>query len=160
MIDFLAALGGSTYIPLGEIAGRLLAAAGLGAVIGLEREWREHPAGLRTHMLTAIAAALYTILALEIIRSDVTQGEAAQADPVRILEAVTAGVAFLAAGTIIQSRGRVRNLTTGAGMWLAGALGLAAGLGYYAVGLAGALLGFVVIAVVRLFEPKGQHHRD
>lgn len=54
-------------------------------------------------MLTAIAAALYTILALEIIRSSVTQGEAVRADPVRILEAVTAGVAFLAAGTIIQA---------------------------------------------------------
>ena len=69
-------------------------------------------------------------------------------DPVRIIEAVTAGVAFLAAGAIIQSRGSVTGLTTGAGMWLAGALGLSAGLGYYVVGGMAALIGLIVLAVL------------
>jgi putative Mg2+ transporter-C (MgtC) family protein len=105
-------------------------------------------------MVTSIAAALYTVLAIEIIHSDVMRDETTRADPVRVLEAVTAGVAFLAAGAIIQARGRVRNLTTGAGMWLAGALGVAAGFGYLAIGLGAALLGFLVIAVLRILEPK------
>ena len=111
-------------------------------------------------MPTSIAAALYTVLAIEIIHSDVMRGETTRADPVRVLEAVTAGVAFLAAGAIIQARGRVRNLTTGAGMWLAGALGVAAGFGYIAIGLAASLLGFLVIAVLRMLKPKTGSKRD
>jgi len=159
-MDLLSSIAGQTYLPFGEILMRLLVAALLGAILGIEREWRDHSAGLRTHMLTAIAAALYTVLAIEIIHSDVMRGDTTQADPVRVLEAVTAGVAFLAAGAIIQARGRVRNLTTGAGMWLAGALGVAAGFGYVAFGLAGALLGFLVIAVLRMLEPKAGNEGD
>jgi len=159
-MDLLSNIAGQTYLPFGEILMRLLVAALLGAILGIEREWRDQSAGLRTHMLTSIAAALYTVLAIEIIHSDVVRGETTRADPVRVLEAVTAGVAFLAAGAIIQARGRVRNLTTGAGMWLAGALGVAAGFGYIAIGLAASLLGFLVIAVLRMLEPKAGHKRD
>jgi putative Mg2+ transporter-C (MgtC) family protein len=159
-MDLLSHFAPGTYLPLGEVMVRLLVAALLGAIIGIEREWRAHSAGLRTHMVTSIAAALYTILAIEIIHSDVMRGETTQADPVRVLEAVTAGVAFLAAGAIIQARGRVRNLTTGAGMWLAGALGVTAGFGYIAIGLGAALLGFLVIAVLRILEPKAEKNPD
>ena len=159
-MDLLSSIVGKTYLPFGEILIRLLVAALLGAILGIEREWRDHSAGLRTHMLTSIAAALYTVLAIEIIYSDVMRSDTTRADPIRVLEAVTAGVAFLAAGAIIQARGQVRNLTTGAGMWLAGALGVAAGFGYVAVGLAAALLGFLVIAVLRTLEPKNDKGRD
>lgn len=159
-MDLLSNISGQTYLPFAEALLRLLVAALLGAILGIEREWRSHSAGLRTHMLTALAAALYTVLAIEIIHSDVMRDDTTRADPVRVLEAVTAGVAFLAAGAIIQARGRVRNLTTGAGMWLAGALGVAAGLGYVAIGVAGALLGFLVMAVLRMLEPKTGHDRD
>lgn len=144
----------STQLPLGSIAARLLIAALLGAVIGIEREWRDHPAGLRTHMLVALAAALFTVLTGEIIASSMLTTDSAQADPVRIIEAVTSGVAFLAAGAIIQSRGGVRGLTTGAGMWLAGSLGVTAGLGYYAVGAMAAVIGVLIMVVLRWFEPK------
>jgi len=144
----------STYLPLGAIGLRLVVAALLGAIIGIEREWRNRPAGLRTHMLTALAAALFTILTGEILQSEMVQvrGDLARADPIRVIEAVTSGVAFLAAGAIIQSRGAVHGLTTGAGMWLAGALGVAAGLGQFAIGGVAAVLGLIIISLLKRAE--------
>ena len=137
-----------TKLPIETIALRLVVAALLGAVIGIEREWRNRPAGLRTHMLTALAAALFTILTTEILLSGLLGGDSAQADPIRIIEAVTGGVAFLAAGAIIQNRDGVRGLTTGAGMWLAGALGVAAGLGLFVVGAIAAALGLLIMTFI------------
>jgi putative Mg2+ transporter-C (MgtC) family protein len=151
-MDEVFGVGASSHLPIGTIIARLLAAAFLGAVIGIEREWRKRSAGLRTHMLTALAAAVFTVLTIEILHSQMLQEDAAQADPVRVIEAVTAGVAFLAAGAIIQSRGNVHGLTTGAGMWLAGALGVASGLGYFVIGLLAAMLGLIIIAVLGRLE--------
>ncbi len=150
----------STHLPFETIATRLVAAAVLGAVIGIDREWRSRPAGLRTHMLTAMAAALFTLLTFEIVNSDILTGDNTRADPIRVIEAVTAGVAFLAAGTIIHHRSRVRGLTTGAGMWLAGSLGVAAGLGHIAVAALAAALGFVIISLIGLAEKGLQRPED
>ena len=74
------------------------------------------------------------------------------ADPIRIIEAVTAGVAFLAAGAIIQSRGNVRGLTTGANMWLAGALGVACGAGDYLLAIFGTIFALIVLVVLGRLE--------
>ena len=80
-----------------------------GAAIGFEREWRNRPAGLRTHILVCVAAATFAILTIEIIHAPMfTTDElkdAVKVDPVRVVEAVTAGVAFLAAGVVIFTRG-------------------------------------------------------
>ena len=141
-----------TALPAEVIGVRLLVAAFLGGMIGIEREWRRRPAGLRTHMLTSLAASVFTVLTFEILHSDMLGNEAARADPVRVIEAVTAGVAFLAAGAIIQGRGNVRGLTTGAGMWLAGALGVAAGLGYFLIGFLAAAFGLIIIALLGRIE--------
>ena len=154
-MELLADFRGSTHLPLATIAARLIMAALLGGVIGIEREWRNRPAGLRTHMLTSLAAAVFTILTTEMMYSAILTSETAQADPIRIIEAVTGGVAFLAAGAIIQSRGLVKGLTTGAGMWLAGSLGVAAGLGYFLIGIVAAALGLFVIAVLGWAERGG-----
>lgn len=132
-----------TATPEYVIAIRLILAAGLGAIIGFERESKDRDAGLRTHMLTALAAALFTIITAEIFHD--SRGPQGPGDPIRIIEAVTAGVAFLAAGAIIQSRGEVRGLTTGAGMWLAGAIGVAAGGGYYSVAVMGTVLALIIL---------------
>ncbi len=136
------------------IAVRLLAAAALGLLIGLDREYRSRPAGLRTHMLISLAAATFAVLTFEIIQQ--TRGETGgvTTDPVRIIEAVTAGVAFLAAGTIIRARGGVKGLTTGAGMWLAGAVGLACGLGAYAVAILAAGLGIGILTLLGWVERR------
>lgn len=140
------------YLPVGTITVRLLLAALMGGVIGLEREWRRRPAGLRTHILVAVAAALFAILTLEITHAEVVQGDNIRADPIRMIEAVTAGVAFLAAGAIIQSRGSVKGLTTGAGLWLSGAVGVACGLGLWTVAAIAVIIGLVVIVVLGRLE--------
>lgn len=124
----------------------------LGAAIGFEREHRNRSAGLRTHMLVALAAAVFTLLMLEIVRSPMFDAQTVRVDPLRIIEAVTGGVAFLAAGAIIQSRGRVHGLTTGAGLWLAGALGTASGLGYGVIAAMATGLGLIVIIALRWIE--------
>ena len=141
-----------THIPELEIALRLVLAALFGGVIGLDRELRDRPAGLKTHTLTALAAALFTVLTFEIFYKVHISGNAPNGDPIRVIQAVTAGVAFLAAGAIIQNRGEVEGLTTGAGMWLAGALGVACGAGYYQVALIAGILAFLSLAVLRRVE--------
>src|SRR5690606_23421504 len=121
-------------LPVLAITARLAVAALLGAIIGFERELRNRPAGLRTHMLTSLAAAAFTVLTFEIYHEMVDLNAAiARLDPLRVIEAVTAGVAFLAAGAIIRSGGNIKGLTTGAGMWMAGAIGVACGSGFYVV---------------------------
>ncbi|WP_082555078.1 MgtC/SapB family protein [Devosia sp. Root635] len=136
-----------TYLPQHIIAIRLLIAAVLGAMIGFEREWSTAEAGLRTHILVSVAAALFTILAFEIFHTIGPDG--AKADPIRAVEAVTAGIAFLGAGAIFKSGGNVQGITTGAGMWLAGAVGVATSLGYYLIAFGAALLAVVVLAALR-----------
>jgi putative Mg2+ transporter-C (MgtC) family protein len=138
----------STHTHELEIALRLMLAAGLGGVIGLDREMRDRPAGLRTHMLTALAAALFTLITFEIFHMVGSVDGAAKPDPIRIIEAVTAGVAFLAAGAIIQTRGEVHGLTTGAGMWLAGAIGVTTGAGYYRMAVIATVLAFLIVSVL------------
>ncbi|RIJ16021.1 MgtC/SapB family protein [Henriciella mobilis] len=133
---------------------RLGLAAFCGLLIGFEREARDRPAGMRTHMLTSLAAALFAVIAIEMIARFGSDSAATQLDPVRVVEAVTAGVAFLAAGTIIQSRGSVKGLTTGAGMWLAGAVGLASGAGFYLVAASGTVLALLILLPFKFMEDR------
>lgn len=131
-----------------DYGARLLIATIMGGIIGIEREAKDRPAGLRTHMLTSLAAALFTVLTLELHLEFHQQDPDTSADPLRIIEAVTSGVAFLAAGAIIQSRGKVQGLTTGAGMWLAGAIGVACGTERYGLALIALLLATVILALL------------
>lgn len=127
---------------------RLVAAIVLGGVIGFEREWQKKPAGLRTHILVSMAACLFIVVGQQIARVPFGPEDALRVDPLRLIEAVTAGVAFLAAGIIFTSRGKVRNITTGASLWLAGAIGLACGSGQ--VPLAAMATGLVLIVLIVL----------
>lgn len=147
-----------TTLPLVAITIRLAIAALLGAIIGFERELRNRPAGLRTHMLTSIAAAAFTVLTFEIYHEMVDlNADIARLDPLRVIEAVTAGVAFLAAGAIIRSGGNIKGLTTGAGMWMAGAVGVACGSGFYVVAIIAAVFVVSVTIVLGYFERRVLH---
>jgi putative Mg2+ transporter-C (MgtC) family protein len=158
MEQLIAEFGHPTYTPFPVIAARVVLAALFGALIGFEREWRQRPAGLRTHMLICVGAATFGILTIEIIHAPmfavVALNESVQNDPLRVVEAVTAGVAFLAAGSIMFSRGEVHGLTTGAGMWLAGAIGVACGLGLWQIAAFGTFVVLVVLGLISLVEPK------
>jgi len=142
-----------TWLSFPVIAARLLAALLLGAAIGFEREWRNRPAGLRTHTLVCVAAAMFGVLTLEIVHMPAFARESAQIDPIGVVQAVTTGVAFLAAGTIIFSRGEVHGLTTGAGLWLAGSVGLCCGLGLWQVAALGTVLALVVQGAMLTLMP-------
>ena len=146
--------GHSTWLPFPVIIVRLMLAALLGAVVGLEREWQSRPAGLRTHILICVTAALIAIITIEIAQMPPFEGSEVKGDPIRLVEAVTAGVAFLAAGVIVLSKGEVHGLTTGAGMWLAAGVGLACGLGFWQIALFVTALALIVLALLRVLEVK------
>ena len=131
---------------------RILAAILLAGMIGAEREWRHKPAGLRTHMLVSLAACLYVIMARELSASDLLgAGDRLRVDPMNLIGAVTAGVAFLVAGIIITSGGRVQNITTGASLWLAGAIGLACGAGKVPLAVVTTAVVLIVLTVLATF---------
>ena len=131
---------------------RLLAAMVVGGIVGIDREWRQKPAGLRTHMLVSLAAAIFTVLAGQI--AIMARELGVQADPVRIIEAVTAGVAFLGAGAIFRLGDNVQGLSTGASVWLAGAMGVACGGGFYELAAVTTVLAIVVLTLLGYV----QHH--
>lgn len=122
---------------------RLTAALIFGGLIGIEREVNADGAGLRTHILVSMASCLFALIAFEMLADPTGKSS----DPLRLIEAVTAGVAFLAAGSIITSGGKIKGLTTGAGMWMAGAVGLACGVGNIALAALASVMAVMVLWV-------------
>lgn len=141
-------------VPAALAALRLVAAILLGGAIGLERELRSKPAGLRTHMLVSLAACLFIVTGQELTRLSFGEGEVIQVDPLRLIQAVTAGVAFLAAGFIFTSQGQVRNLTTGVSLWLAGAIGVACGAGQVPLAFLAATMTILVLWLLGRIEDR------
>ena len=133
----------------GELALRLGLAVGLCGLVGLERESRDQPAGLRTHMLVGLGAALFTLVSaygFEEFDRPGPAGTAVRVDPTRIAAQIVSGIGFLGAGAIIRQGFNVRGLTTAAALWIVAAIGMAAGAGYY-LG-AGITTGLVLAALV------------
>lgn len=124
-----------------DIAATLLLAALLGGLLGFERERLGKAAGLRTHMLVALGAAIFVVAPLEagMPRSDLG----------RVIQGVAAGVGFIGAGTILKiaTEREIQGLTTAASLWLAAAVGLATGTGLKLVPLVGAFLAFLILRV-------------
>lgn len=146
-------------LPMALVISRLLLALFLGGLVGLEREHSARAAGLRTHMLISVAAALFAITGLELTAIHTGTEAQVRTDPMRLIEAVTSGVAFLAAGSIVISGGHVRGITTGASMWLVGAIGLCCGIGDVKLALLGTFLALAVLWAVRLaFERSRLSH--
>ncbi|MBM9594664.1 MgtC/SapB family protein [Roseitranquillus sediminis] len=130
---------------------RMLFALLLGGIIGWEREVATKPAGLRTHMLVSLAACIFTLLTFELMQLEVAGGsDAMRTDPIRLIEAITSGVAFLAAGMIFTDHDKVRGLTTGAGLWLGGAIGVACGLGQLMLASLATGVALIVLWLMRL----------
>ena len=145
---------GGLNLPFPILVLRLVGAALLCALIGFEREAGAHSAGLRTNMLVGLAAATFAVITLHLVDLYSDRGAAVRMDPLRLVEAITARVAFLAAGMIVMSRGRVKNLTTGAMLWLSAAIGLAAGNGLWPIAGLAAVLGLAIGLPARLGAPR------
>jgi putative Mg2+ transporter-C (MgtC) family protein len=132
---------------------RIGAAAVLGGVLGLERELNGHFAGLRTHMMVAIACAVFVVAGVAVSGN---QSEAVT----RVVQGIAAGVGFLGAGTILKldEEQKIKGLTTASSIWLASALGTLAGLGEYVPAAAATAIALVVLAVLRPMERLLAHH--
>lgn len=122
---------------------RLLVAVLLGGLLGYERESRGISAGLRTHMLVALGAAIFVLVPLE--------AGVSHADLSRVLQGVVTGVGFLGAGAIIKlnQEQEIKGLTTAASVWLTAAIGVAAGMGREMTAILSALLALFILAVLR-----------
>lgn len=130
-----------------ELAFRLIMAAILGAAIGIERERRDHPAGMRTHLLVAVGAAAFTVLSIESF-------QAPGADPARIAAQIVTGIGFLGAGAILKDGVSVRGLTTAASLWTVAAVGMAAGAGAWGVAVATTIIVVLSLWPLRIIERR------
>jgi putative Mg2+ transporter-C (MgtC) family protein len=134
-----------------EILLRVVLAAGLGGAIGFERELREREAGLRTHMLVSVGAALFTLVSAYAWTDwRFSTAEGLVFDPTRIAAQVVTGIGFLGAGAIIRQGLSVRGLTTAATLWVVAAIGMATGAGYYAAAVITTVLVLVSLWPLRL----------
>lgn len=120
--------------------GRVLLAAVLTGLIGWQREKAHKPAGLRTHMLIGVGAALFTVISILFLDA-----------PSRVAAGVVTGIGFLGAGAIMHRTQAVEGLTTAASIWATAAVGLAVGAGFYLIGTASAL---IVFAILLLHHPS------
>ena len=148
---------GGPVLPWQVLLLRLGGAAALCGLVGLEREVRGRAAGLRTHILVGLASAVYTLIMVDLVSRADRYPDIARVDPIRIVEAVTGGVAFLAAGLIVFTGDKVRGLTTGAGLWLSAAIGLSVGLGLWPLAGLTAILSLMVIHMLGRLERKAGH---
>jgi len=126
-----------------EIVLKILLAAALGGIIGMERELSHKEAGLRTNILIAIGSTLLTILSFKIAAT------APGADPARLTAQIISGIGFLGAGAIIQARFAIHGLTTAATIWTVAAIGIAVGSGFYLTAFSVAIFVVIILTVFK-----------
>lgn len=148
----------------GEILIRLAIAVFAGGIIGYEREYKNRPAGLRTHILVCIGACVISLIQVnmneEIIRralSDPRLAEILRADYGRLSAQVISGIGFLGAGTIIHTKGSIKGLTTAATLWLVACLGISIGYGYYLISISALFICVIVLISLKKFQKKLFH---
>ena len=129
---------------------RLMSAAIIGLLLGFDREYRGHAAGLRTHGLICFASAVTTVSVLDLYY----RLDGARMDPLRLFEAAGAFIGIVGAGLIVFSKGRLHNITTAAHLWLTAAIGIACGAGQWPLAAIGLVFGLVMMTILRLFEDK------
>jgi len=133
-------------LTMSDLITRLLCSLVIGIFIGLEREMQHKAAGLRTSVLICLGSTVFTIASIQFGTL------VGLADPSRIAAQIVTGIGFLGAGTILQTRGSVHGLTTAATIWVMASLGLAVGLGLYALGFGSAILALIVLHSFQAIE--------
>lgn len=136
-----------------EVIFKLLLAALLGALIGLEREYKKKGAGLKTYSLVCLGSCLFTVLSFEWLRVFSPQ-TGINIDPTRIVQAIATGIGFIGAGIIFQQGEGVIGLTTAAGLWVTAAIGIAAGVGFYYLAIFSSILTVAILFIFAILEGK------
>lgn len=144
-----------------EVVFRLILAAFAGGLLGYDREFKKRPAGLRTHILVCIGAAIISIIQLYIVSDTIELiakypqlSNAIKADIGRMSAQVITGIGFLGAGTIIHEKGSVKGLTTAASIWTIGCIGIAIGMGYYFLAIVSTAGVYFTLVSLKKFEFK------
>lgn len=142
------------------MAGRLLLASLLGAMIGLEREIHGRTAGFRTHLLVSLGSALFVIVSIDFYRifGNFSGTGMVGVDPGRVAAQVVVGIGFLGAGAIIREKASVRGLTTAACLWIAAAIGVACGVGLFMLSVLATAI--ALISLIALKKIEGMLARD
>lgn len=136
----------------GQIIIRILVGAILGALVGLERERHDQPAGLRTHMILVIGATLAMVLSVNVGYLYARPGT--PSDPARLAAQVISGIGFLGAGAILRYGLSVKGLTTATSLWTMAIVGMAVGAGYYLIGIVSTALMLIVLSLVNVVENR------
>ena len=127
---------------------RLLHAFVLGAVVGAEREFNQHPAGLRTHILVSVGAAVFTLVSISTMGVTNPDGTPIPHDPGRIAAQIVTGIGFIGGGAVLREGANVRGVTTAASLWITASIGMLAACGYTT--LAWSVTGIVLVALAIL----------
>lgn len=155
---------------------RLILATAIAGIIGWDREQRNHPAGLRTHILVCLGACILGLtqqeICVQVLKTAAVDPKflgVIKADPARLIAQVVSGIGFLGAGTIVITRHFITGLTTAASLWVIAALGIVIGMGYYSIALPGSILVIIVVIVlnrilkfkrIRQVEVKYYHREE
>lgn len=150
-----------------HMAFRLLVAIALGAVVGIERELSNHPAGLRTHILVCLGSAVFTILSVQglmeeelVVTSTVDEAIRIVRDPARIAAQVVTGIGFIGGGVVLRHGATIRGLTTAASLWMVASIGMLAGSGHLLLATFSAVLAWLVLSVLGKLGHKFWHKRQ
>ena len=135
------------------VLGRLLVATALAAVIGLERERSGKIAGMRTHSLVSLGAALFTVISVKLYEAYPSLG-GVQGFDYHIIANIVVGIGFIGAGTILRLEDRIVGTTTAASLWVVAAIGIACGMGFFREAVATTALAYGVLALLWTFEKR------
>lgn len=137
-----------------QVAIRLLIAVLVGCLVGIEREKKNRPAGMRTHVLVSVGAAVIAILECYMVEETVALNLLNPTSGInvargRLVVGIVSGIGFLGAGTIFVTQKKIAGLTTAASLWNVGCLGMASGLGYYGLSLFGCLIVLITLNMLQ-----------
>ncbi len=144
-----------------DILIRLLISVVIGGIIGYDREFKNRPAGFRTHILVCLGATISALIELQLGYFIIEQTKinpeligSLKVDSGRIMAQVISGIGFLGAGTIIRNKGSIKGLTTAVSIWAVACVGLAIGMGFYTISIISALIIVVVLVFLKKFQNK------
>jgi putative Mg2+ transporter-C (MgtC) family protein len=151
---------GAGRVSIQEASLRLALAIVLSGLVGIDRELKHKPLGLRTNMLVALGAASFSLMSMHLVHVLGSGPSEIQIDPGRAMEAIVGAIGFLGAAAIIQGRFELFGATTGASIWVVGGIGMACGFGFYALAVVVTVAGCFVLTVLGMITGRGRPDPD